>query len=236
MTQIFYTIKLLLKVLLGRSFYVEPDCEFDCEEFGDGYGAWKVVTSALTADSVIYSAGVGEDIGFDCGLIERFGMTIHAFDPTPRSIQWLKQQDLPSEFCMHEYGIADYDGVAYFEPPKNPEHVSHSIVTGTSAFVGLENFPVRRLKTIMALLGHHQIDVLKLDIEGAEYSVIDDMLAYKIYPAQVLVELHHRFPSINVSQSKALIDKLRQVGYRLFFVSKSKEEFCFILDEQYATN
>ncbi|GIS18490.1 MAG: hypothetical protein CM15mP120_04060 [Pseudomonadota bacterium] len=40
-------------------------------------------------------------------------------------------------------------------------------------------------------LGHDHLDVLKMDIEGAEYAVLDDMLQSNILPDQLLVEFHH---------------------------------------------
>ena len=33
-----------------------------------------------------HSGGVGEDASFDLGIIERFGCSVFAFDPTPRAI------------------------------------------------------------------------------------------------------------------------------------------------------
>ena len=38
---------------------------------------------------------------------------------------------------------------------------------------------------IMAKLGHSSLDILKIDIEGAEYDVIEDMLSSGIRPRQV---------------------------------------------------
>ena len=44
---------------------------------------------------------------------------------------------------------------------------------------------------MMRDLGHDHLDVLKMDIEGAEYAVLDDMLQSDILPDQLLVEFHH---------------------------------------------
>jgi len=51
-------------------------------------------------------------------LIREIGVTIHAFDPTPKSIKWVKAQNFPKSFIMHEYGIADFDGIVTFNPRK----------------------------------------------------------------------------------------------------------------------
>ena len=47
-----------------------------------------------------------------------------------------------------------------------------------------------------ATLGHEMLDLVKLDVEGAEYDALSEMLRMDIFPTQVLVEFYHRFPGI----------------------------------------
>src|ERR1019366_5457702 len=145
------------------------------ERFGSHYGGWDVVGEPLGKNSVVYSFGVGEDASFDIALIERFGMDVYAFDPTPKSIAWARSQNLPSQFTLYEYGIADFDGNISFNPPENPAHISYTILDRPKTEDNKISAPVKRLATIMRELGHNHIDLLKMDIEGAEYVVIDDL-------------------------------------------------------------
>ncbi len=213
---------------MGREVFVTRDVQCQCMRFGSEYAGWDVATESLDNNSIVYSFGVGEDVSFDLALIDRFGMTVHAFDPTPRSIQWVKRQDMPAAFILHEYGVASYDGLATFSPPENPDHVSHTMLERASTREAAITVDVKRLATIMAELGHARIDVLKMDIEGAEYEVIRDLLDGPIRPDQVLVEFHHRFPEVDVDETSTAIELLRQAGYALFSVSPSNEEFCFV--------
>ena len=80
----------------------------------------------------------------------------------------------------------------------------------------------------MRELGHSNIDILKMDIEGAEYTVIDDIINSGIRPLQILIEFHHKFPDVGVNISKEYINKIRNIGYHLFSVSKTGEEYGFI--------
>src|SRR5712692_3232196 len=70
--------------------YVDRTALFSSEELlrlGTVYGGWIIpANSGLSADSVCYSAGAGEDISFDCALIERFYCQVRVIDPTPRAI------------------------------------------------------------------------------------------------------------------------------------------------------
>jgi hypothetical protein len=42
---------------------------------------------------------------------------------------------------------------------------------------------------------------MKMDIEGAEYEVLDGLLSSPIKPTQLLVEFHHRFPGIGLEKT-----------------------------------
>ena len=86
-------IKRLFKTLVGKDFFPRIDCQCKKERLGSKYCGWEVAVEKITKDSVCYSFGVGEDVSFDLELINRFGVVVHAFDPTPRSINWVRAQD-----------------------------------------------------------------------------------------------------------------------------------------------
>ena len=207
---------------------MRPQLTLPMEHIGSSYGGWSVAPHKITSDSVVYSFGVGEDISFDLGMISQFGVTVHAFDPTPRSIAWLHAQTTPIGFRFHEYGIANYDGVARFFPPDNRTFVSYSAVHRGSLATGLVDAPVRRLSSIMQQLGHEHIDVLKMDIEGSEYDVIEDVLRSNVSVNQLLVEFHHFMPSIPLRRTREALLSLRAAGFELFSVSSSEREYSFI--------
>jgi FkbM family methyltransferase len=198
------------------------------EYHGTDYGGWAVVPEALSSAAVVYSAGVGNDAGLDLSLIQRYGLTVHAFDPTPRSIEWVRSQSLPPQFVFHEVGLGNHDGNVTLFPPAKASHVSFSVVNRatTRSDEGAE-FPVRRLSTLMRELGHERIDVLKLDIEGAEYDVLRTLEEDDIYPTQILVEFHHRFFSDGIARTRSAIQNLNSRGYRLVAVSPSGEDYTF---------
>jgi len=217
-------IKRLIKppVVVGK-----PSMSCPVLRIGTEYGGWNFNPTSITKDSIVYSAGIGEDISFDLGFIAKFGAVVHGFDPTPKSIRWVKAQNLPPQFVLHEYGIAPTDGELVFHAPENPNHVSLSVVERANKTERIV-LPVRELVGIMKELGHDHIDLLKMDIEGSEYEVIEDLLARKIPIRQLLVEYHHRFPGIGNNRTQASIDLLERHGYKLFSISPSAEEYSFL--------
>ena len=230
MRKIFRRIKRIIRSLLGKDFFSKEQIKIDKAIHGGecGYGGWVVHEKDLSSESVVYSFGVGEDASFDMSIIDRFGLTVFAFDPTPKSIAWVKSQGLPINFKLHEYGLADFNGFISFNPPTNPNHVSHTILERKETNDDSIEVEVKKLKTIMEELEHEKIDLLKMDIEGAEYQVIDELANSDIRPKQLLIEFHHRFPSVGIEKSKSAINKLNNIGYLIFSVSDSGEEYSFI--------
>ena len=229
MNTTFRYIRRWIKVLQGKDFFEKIDCHLSKEEYGSGYGSWVLSSDLINNNSIVYSFGIGEDISFDLAIMGKFGLKVNAFDPTPKSIKWIKSLHLSSDFRLHEYGLADFNGESTFFPPENPKNISHSIIEKAKTKDKAFKVKMRRLETIMQELNHSQIDVLKMDIEGAEYCVIEDIQHTNIRPTQILVEFHHRFPNIGIRKSKLAINKLREMGYNLFSISKNGEEFSFIL-------
>lgn len=213
----------------GRLLGAELDAaDVPTARLGTEYGAHAVCLERLDAGSVVYSAGVGEDISFDLALRDRCGATIYAFDPTPRSIEWVAAQDLGPSFVMHGYGLAGEDATLRFAPPTNPKHISHTLLDRPETQHAAIEVPVRRLSSVMEELGHDSLDVLKMDIEGAEYDVIDEIVDAGIDVDQILVEFHHFFRNVRLAQTKRAMERLRGAGYRLFAVSDTCREMSFI--------
>jgi FkbM family methyltransferase len=221
-------LRRLVNVLEGQDIWQETQIRRKRIVLGNARACWRVCPSGLSNESVVYSFGVGEDISFDLELIRRFGVRVHAFDPTPRSIQWVQTQALPEQFIFHPYGVAGYDGTCEFRPPQNPAHISHTVLDRPSPWPAIE-LPVYRLTTIMKRLGHRHVHLLKMDIEGAEYAVLDDILSCRIRMDQLLIEFHHRWAEVGIEKTKRAILELNDVGYRIFTVSPAGEEYGFLL-------
>jgi len=198
------------------------------ERLGSEYGGWTLCPIRLSTKTTVYSFGIGEDISFDLALIEKYGCRVFAFDPTPRSIQWLQRKNLPAQFKWFDIGIADYNGKAKFFPPENTDFVSHTLLERSETENKAITVQIFRLSNILRKLGHNRIDVLKMDIEGAEYKVITDMFSTNIRPNQILVEFHHFFKNVSLLKTITATISLWLHGYRLLTLSPSSHEYSFI--------
>ncbi len=164
------------------------------EMIGTHYGGWCVPVDMIDEDWICYCVGAGEDISFDLGLIERFGCRVFAFDPTPRALAHFEStkraveegrsapinnnpeqcyqasSDKFSRMAFYPVGLWKKAKRMKFYAPQDPSHVSHSILNlqKTDRYLVADCKP---LDVLMRELGHSRIDLLKLDIEGAEHAV-----------------------------------------------------------------
>ena len=68
----------------------------------------------------------------------------------------------------------------------------------------------------MQTFGHSHIDLLRLDIEGAEYAALDALTRTELRPCQLVVEFHHHLPELTIDHTEAALDRLEALGYRIF--------------------
>lgn len=202
-----------------------PSPALRLEKIGSDYGGWIVPTGLLGADWVCYCGGVGEDITFDLGLIERFGCAVYAFDPTPRAIAFVEAHAAGEErFTFVPVGLWSEDTTLRFFAPRNPAHVSHSVVNLQRTDEYFEA-PCRSLPSLMHELGHAAIDLLKIDIEGAEHRVVASMLAADVMPTVLCLEIDQ---PVRIRTFWTTIRRIRSAGYGL--VAVDHWNLTFILD------
>lgn len=201
---------------------------------GSEYGGWTIPKDRLTAQSVCYCVGCGEDISFDLELIRRYSCAVYGFDPTPRSIEFVRRATarIPA-YRFADVGIWDRNGTAKFFAPRDSHHVSYSITNlqGTDSYIEV---PTRRLREVLRENGHPRLTLLKLDIEGAESTVIRTILEDAIPIDILLIEFDELgFPTAErIAQIKDNIRTLFSHGYGLFNISRSN--FTFVLDGKQA--
>lgn len=220
-------LKQIARVALGRQVRIPITIRRPATRLGSSYGGWTLDVSALSASSVVFSCGVGEDISFDLDLIDRTGATVHAFDPTPKALDFIARQNLPPQFRFHAVAIGAYDGSLTLYPPQEQGWASWTHVR-LSAGQSIE-VPVRSIASVARELELKHLDVLKLDIEGAEYEALEALLMSddRLSIDQILVEFHHRLPGIGREKTKTAIKQISAAGFGAYAVSDGGNEISF---------
>lgn len=186
---------------------------------------WMVMPRLIPTGGTVISGGVGQGIDFEKELAARFNCTIHLFDPTPtgKKTMGLPANIVPGIF-YYEVGLAGHPGSFEFAYPRDANE-------GSFGVVGADSRPRIRLEcdsviNFMKSKGIGHCDLLKLDIEGFEYEVIDELLAAKVVIPQICIEYHHFLPGIPLWRSFKQIRKLLRANYRIAY--KHKCEYLFV--------
>jgi len=221
------------------------DVPYGFSRLGTRYGGSCVPAGLLAPGSLAICVGAGEDISFDLRLVQQCRMRVHILDPTPRAEAHVlevlegvrggravpinhdptQRYDLtgvdPRSIIYHKQGLWIEDAIMRFFAPKDARHVSHSLTNPqkTEAYFEAEcvtfaSFCARESLT--------DVELLKLDVEGAEYAVLSNILAGKVLPKVLCVEFHggiHRLQGY-FQRITSSIEALRAAGYLLGCVDR----------------
>lgn len=192
---------------------------------GSRYGGWWVDARALGPEPLLVDCGLGTDISFPSAFLARFGGHVIGVDPNPKSVAYCEARKPPGmEILPRAFWRESGQRLTFHLPrppealPKGADGVSGSLLA-SHAYAGGETIEVLTvcLRELLDHAGRLECDVLKLDIEGAEYEVIEALCASgEIRRArQVLVEFHHDWTAHPYAHTVAAIAALRRRGFEL---------------------
>ena len=189
--------------------------------------AGKLKRNSLNSNSIVISAGVGRSITFEIDLANKYCAKILLLDPSPTGIATINNtENLPASIEFKPLGLTAQSGTIAFDLPENPEEGSYKIAQSEA---GAEQFQCLGISELVDSFSNKKIDLLKIDIEGFEYELLDCVIRNKIAIDQICVEIHHnRAIAINHSiiDAAILIFRLYLAGYRIIY--NKKMDFTFI--------
>ncbi len=177
---------------------------------GTSYGGWIMPGALIERDWVCYSVGAGADISFDLAMIERFGVRVRSVDPDERYVAYAIQTAAGDpRFSAYRAAIATEDGPVQMQRTHHPGSSSLSAAGLYDSHSTVE-VPGRSLASLSRELGDSRIDILKIDIEGAEYDVLPSIDMDELDVKVLATQLHH---NRGVRAARELIDYLRAANF-----------------------
>lgn len=215
------TNKLLARLLL-RKLATFNRGRLRLERLGQGDGAWIVPVDLIRENSICYCVGVGDDASFDIALAHR-SARVFSFDPTPRSVKYMEHLDYDQKrMTFLPVGIWNENTALKLYAPMNRQHINLSVrdIHGTGEFFEVK---CRRLRDVMTDLGHDHLDLLKLDIEGAWFEVLEDLINEKVSVSVLCVEFDS---PTSLIKSLHTIRNLERIGLKM--VNQDRDNFLFV--------
>lgn len=196
----------------------------DVKRIGDDDSGWVICVNPPPV--VAYCAGVGKAMTFEVELAKMTRQPVLVFDPSPTGVNTVARTETQNlEFFP--VGLAANPGIFQFSVPADPEEGSYSMTQGNLETVSFECYD---LDTVMARNGDSHIDLLKMDIEGFEFDIVNQFLDRNIPVRQLCVEFHRWF---RPGETLRTIARLYRRGYRIIY--KRYGDFTFVLnDSRYA--
>ena len=197
--------------------------------YGSAYGGYAVPPNVVR-NTIGVCCGAGEDISFEIAMAKELGARVHILDPTPRSIVHCQQvlsqssETLQKLIQFHPYGVWSESKLMRFYAPSNPDHVSHSVVNLQNTS---EYFEAKVLSPddVLSQIDESSVQFLKLNIEGAEYEVIESWFDSGHLPKVICInfdELHSPADSGAIKRLKQLVKHFTTESYTPVYSSSTK--------------
>jgi len=191
---------------------------------GTNYGGWMIDIDLIPHQSVIISAGVGEDISFDLQLIKMRNCKIIGIDPTLKSHRFIENRKNLDNFKLIKGALHPADGdVIKIYKTKRSDYVSESILPDHQSVNNFDSYFSETISLNKIFEEYEEISVIKMDIEGSEYGVIQALKYIPDSVKQFCVEFHHFCTSKTIEDTKEMIKMLAELGFKNYVEKPSTQ-------------
>jgi len=191
----------------------------------------KLILERFPALQTSNNSGVVLDIGANVGhfsaACRSLGFDVVAVEPHPAALRHLKKRFRhDSKVTILEKAVSDHAQLVTLH--MHPQHVFDPISTSIAASIFPDKFitetlqvEVESLTMTMLFEKHSSFEIVKIDIEGAEMLLVDDIINNHARINKLLMETHERFMR-STTESFFYMSKLGELNN--FIVSNSLQD------------
>lgn len=186
-------------------------------------------------NSHVIDIGCGFKAELSCHLIEKSGLTSYGVDPTKKHKTFLKEIEdkYAGRFHHVEVAVSRENAACIFHETQDNE--SGSLLSDHQNILHdkVITYPVvtKNIQTLISDLKLQQVDLLKIDIEGAEYELLSTATEGTFnHVKQIFIEFHHHaFKKYKRKHTKQIVANIKKMGFSAF--TRDGNNYLFYLPE-----
>ena len=174
----------------------------------------------FSSESVIFDVGCGSEAELSNYMIDHYGLKAYGVDPTRKHKSALQaiEQKQRGHFIYVDKAVGAESGLAMFYESEENESGSMLAEHGNVKRDRLNSYKVEvvSLSALLGMSGRDRVDYVKLDLEGAEYGLIESLEVREIEGIdQLLIEFHHHcVSSYSQRDTELCVEMLESLGMR----------------------
>lgn len=171
--------------------------------------------------SVIIDVGCGHEAEFSKLMIEKYNLNAFGIDPTKKHAPSLKVLEEITKGKFQHLAVAVTKKVGFITFYESRQNESGSILID---HINIQNDEITkynvesvRLSELVRRIGITHVDFIKLDLEGAEYDLLDKISDEDIKPfKQIFIEFHHHCTNHSTQETRLLVQNICSKGFQVF--------------------
>ena len=179
--------------------FLKPEYETKLIRIGKSNdGGYSICELALKNTKTLLSFGLNDDWSFDEEFYKMSNSKVFVYDPSVNWKFWLKKlirnlreifflqrkkfKEINEIFCYYKY-VKFFDNI-------NKVHEQKLIAPKNTFILGFENDQLTDLDSLMKNINEKSV-FLKIDIEGSEYRILDQIIKYQDFMTGLVIEFHN---------------------------------------------
>jgi FkbM family methyltransferase len=180
----------------------------------------------FNANSTIVDVGCADDPDFSIFIMNKYDCKCFGIDPTKKHFEALNNVELnyKNKFKHLPYAVATENGKLIFHESENNTsgsllvkhtNVKNDLVTSYE----VDTINLVELKRLILDKGG-KINFLKLDLEGAEYKLLENITPMDLNDIeQIFIEFHHHcIEGITIKDTLLFVKKIENFGFKSFSI------------------
>jgi len=172
-------------------------------------------------NSVIVDVGCGHEAEFVKHMLDKHKLKAFGIDPTRKHSLTLKQ--------LEELTSGKFQHLPIAVSKENTIITFYESMQNESGSILLDHTNVRKdelvtydvesvnLNELVRRIGATTIDFIKLDLEGAEYGLLEKISEKDVSPfKQIFIEFHHHCTDHTINETNRIVQRIRNNGFAVY--------------------